>query len=281
MNETTWNRYIAQLDARAFKNAQGMRDAYICGSDAASDLGELKENILTTVGWTGDADFYRDDNAVNQMIGLIGNKKTNESVCDLEKAIRAFAKFEEENGVVDSLVFDSLTIKDSNEKNNPKDAQYERSILTTNETLIAFNPRTMAASIDINEFSLLIQKICKIFMSQPDSELFKIQFATFVGVCIVSALRFVFDHIYAGRLSESQIELLKTMVKKQEIDRTYVLVKDAKKDDKLKNLTVEDVDQLIQYGLISIKHLRNENQDEVYVLADKLTISGFNVNESE
>ncbi len=269
VNEETWSRRIAQLDARAFKNTLDMRDTYICGGRAMSDVGKLKESAIQSIGLANIEECYARyaQNAKSQLQSAGDLKEQN--------IVIRFFDYEKQKGVLESAIFDSLSVRGKTPKTSSEEIAYEKSWIKSNGFTYVFNPQTMIASLNLNALSDLIEKAFLIFITENDEKLRVASLAFLGGMFIVSAIQVVIEQVYAGKLNTEQIEFLKDLVKAQRGDCKYLLVKDYKRD----GLTEESVAKLQKMGLISIEHLLTTSEDgsdtkgdEVYVLQDELII---------
>lgn len=269
VNEETWSRRIAELDARAFKNTLDMRDTYICGGRAMSDIGKLKESAIRSIGLANIEECYASYvQGENSSLPSADNLKE-------QNIVNRFLDYEKQKGVLESAIFDSLSVRGKTPKTSSEEIAYEKSWVKSNGSTYVFNPQTMIASLNLNALSDLIEKAFLIFISGNDEKLQAASLVFFGGTFIVSTIQFVIEQVYAGRLNTAQIEFLKDLVKAQRGDCKYLLVKDYK----CEGLTEESVAELQKMGLISIEHLLNTSEDgsdakgdEVYVLQDELII---------
>lgn len=269
VNEETWSRRIAQLDARAFKNTLDMRDTYICGGRAMSDVGKLKESAIQSIGLANIEECYARyaQNAKSQLQSAGDLKEQN--------IVIRFFDYEKQKGVLESAIFDSLSVRGKTPKTSSEEIAYEKSWIKSNGFTYVFNPQTMIASLNLNALSDLIEKAFLIFITENDEKLRVASLAFLGGMFIVSAIQVVIEQVYAGKLNTEQIEFLKDLVTAQRGDCKYLLVKDYKRE----GLTEESVAKLQKMGLISIEHLLTTSEDgsdtkgdEVYVLQDELII---------
>ena len=269
MNEETWSRRIAQLDARAFKNTLDMRDTYICGGRAMSDVGKLKESAIQSIGLANIEECYASyAQSKNSSLSSVGDLKE-------QNIVNRFLDYEKQKGVLESAIFDSLSVRGKTPKTSSEEIAYEKSWVKNNGFTYVFNPQTMIASLNLKALSDLIEKAFLIFITENDEKLRVASLAFLGGMFIVSAIQVVIEQVYAGKLNTEQIEFLKDLVKAQRGDCKYLLVKDYKRE----GLTEESVAELQRMGLISIEHLLNTSEDgsdakgdEVYVLQDELII---------
>lgn len=269
VNEETWSRRIAQLDARAFKNTLDMRDTYICGGRAMSDVGKLKESAIQSIGLANIEECYASyAQSKNSSLSSVGDLKE-------QNIVNRFLDYEKQKGVLESAIFDSLSVRGKTPKTSSEEIAYEKSWVKNNGFTYVFNPQTMIASLNLKALSDLIEKAFLIFITENDEKLRVASLAFLGGMFIVSAIQVVIEQVYAGKLNTEQIEFLKDLVKAQRGDCKYLLVKDYKRE----GLTEESVAELQRIGLISIEHLLNTSEDgsnakgdEVYVLQDELII---------
>ncbi len=269
VNEETWSRRIAELDARAFKNTLDMRDTYICGGRAMSDVGKLKESAIQSIGLANIEECYASyAQSKNSPLSSVGDLKE-------QNIVNRFLDYEKQKGVLESAIFDSLSVRGKTPKTSSEEIAYEKSWVKNNGFTYVFNPQTMIASLNLNALSDLIEKAFLIFISGIDEKLRAVSLAFLGGMFIVSSIQVVIEQVYVGRLNTAQITFLKDLVKAQRGDCTYLLVEDYECD----GLTEESVAELQEMGLISIEHLLNTSEDgsdakgdEVYVLQDELII---------